>query len=130
MRLLRDQSGAAAVEAALALPLLLVALMGVVQFALVHHARLVVESAAIEGARVAAAEGLALEAGEARTRDVLEAGLGQVGAAFAVEAEADGEVVRLHASGEYPLFIPWVTALLVPLDVEAEVWREGFRSGP
>jgi len=129
-RLLRDQSGVSTVEAALVLPLLFMALIGVVQFALVHHARTVAETAAIEGARLAAAEGYSLEDGASRTRDVLEAGLGGTGAAFVVEVDASGEVVVTRASGEYRLFIPWVTSLSVPVEAQAEVWREGFRGDP
>lgn len=129
-RLLRDQSGASTVEAVLVLPLLFMALIGVVQFALVHHAQTVAETAAIEGARLAAAEGYSLQDGASRTRDVLEAGLGTTGAAFAVDVEASDEVVITRASGEYRLFIPWVTSLSVPVESQAEVWREGFRGGP
>ena len=43
------------VEFALVLPVLLLVLIGVVQFALVHHAQNVVTTAAQEGARLAAA---------------------------------------------------------------------------
>jgi len=129
-RLLRDQSGASTVEAALVLPLLFMALIGVVQFALVHHAQTVAETAAIEGARLAAAEGYSLQDGASRTRHVLEAGLGPTGAAFAVGVEVSGDVVITRASGEYRLFIPWVTSLSVPVEAQAEVWREGFRHGP
>ena len=129
-RLLRDESGASTVEAALVLPLLFMALIGVVQFALVHHAQTVAETAAIEGARLAAAEGYSLEDGASRTRDVLEAGLGATGAAFAVDVEATDDIVITRATGEYRLFIPWVTSLSVPVESQAEVWREGFRGGP
>jgi Flp pilus assembly protein TadG len=129
-RLLRDASGGSTVEVALVLPLLFAALVGVVQFALVHHARTVAETAVIEGARLAAAEGYSLQEGAARTRVVLEAGLGATGAAFMVSAEERGDVVIARASGAYPLFIPWVTSLSVPVEAQAEVWREEFRGGP
>lgn len=129
-RLHRDEAGGSTVELALVLPLLLVVLVGVVQFALVHHARTVAESAAIEGARLAAADGSTIAAGALRTQQLLEAGLGETGAGFEVTAEAQGEVIVARAAGEYPLFIPWVTSLAVPIEVSAEVWREEFRSGP
>lgn len=130
MRSLRDESGGSTVELALALPVLLIALIGAVQFAVVHHARTVAETAAIEGARLAAAEGYTLQDGALRTRDVLEAGLGATGAGFAVTAEEQGDVVIAQASGEYPLFIPWVTSLAIPIEASAEVWREEFRGDP
>ena len=128
--LLSDESGSGMVELALTLPLLLIVLIGAVQFALVYHARTVAETAAVEGARLAAAEGSTLTAGAARTHELLEAGLGPTGAAFAVSTETQGDVVIARASGSYPLIIPWVTALALPIDVSAEVWREGFRDGP
>lgn len=129
-RLHADESGAGTVELALTLPLLLIVLIGAVQIALVHHARTVAETAAVEGARLAASEGYTLADGAARTRALLEAGLGATGAAFAVSAEVQGEVVIARASGTYPLIIPWVTSLALPVDVSAEVWREAFRDGP
>jgi Flp pilus assembly protein TadG len=130
MRLRRGESGGSTVELALALPVLLVVLVGAVQFALVHHARTVAETAAIEGARLAASEGYTLTDGALRTRAVLEAGLGSSGAAYLVQVAGEGDVVIARASGEYPLFIPWMTSLAVPVEASAEVWREGFRSGP
>jgi len=130
MRLLRDESGGSTAELALVLPVLLIVLIGTVQFALVHHARTVAETAAIEGARLAAADGYSVEHGALRTREVLEAGLGATAASFTVSAEAQGEAIITRASGEYPLFIPWVTSLAIPIEASAEVWREGFRHGP
>lgn len=129
-RLHRDESGGSTVELALALPVLLAVLVGAVQFALVHHARTVAETAAIEGARLAASEGHTLAEGALRTREVLEAGLGDAGTAYAVDVSEQGDVVITRASGEYPLFIPWVTSLSFPVEASAEVWREEFRSGP
>ena len=126
----RDEGGGSTVELAIALPLLLLVLLGAVQFGLVVHARSVTQTAAVEGARAAAAEGRSLEEGAARTRDVLESGLGATGQAFTVEAAEQGEAVVVEAHGSYPLFIPWVTDLSVPLEATAEVWREDFRAGP
>jgi len=130
MHLFRDESGGSTAELALVLPVLLVVLIGTVQFALVHHARTVAETAAIEGARLAASDGYGIEQGALRVRDVLEAGLGASAAGFAISAETQGDVVIARASGEYLLFIPWVTSLAIPIEASAEVWREGFRDGP
>ncbi len=118
------------VELALALPVLLVILIAVVEFALVYHARDVATTAAQEGARLAAAEGRTPEEGVARTQDVLESGLGGTGAGFTVTAQDTGETVVVEASGDYQLFIPWVTGRSIPVEATAEVRREGFRSGP
>lgn len=130
MRLLRDESGGSTVELALALPVLLIVLVGAVQFALVHHAQSVAESAVIEGARLAAAEGYTLHDGALRARELLEAGLGPTGTEFVVTMDAAGEAVVTTLAGGYPLFIPWVTRLSVPIEVSAQVRREGFRGGP
>ncbi len=118
------------VELALVLPVLLLILIAIVQFALVYHARDVATTAAQEGARLAAAEGRTPEEGAARTRDVLESGLGETGAGFSVTAEDTGETVVVDASGDYPLIIPWVTGNSIPIKAEATVRREEFRSGP
>ena len=50
------EAGESMVEFALVLPVLLLVLVGVVQFALVHHAQNVADTAAQEGARLGAAE--------------------------------------------------------------------------
>jgi Flp pilus assembly protein TadG len=118
------------VELALVLPVLLLILIGIVQFALVYHARDVATTAAQEGARLAATEGRTPEEGEARARAVLQSGLGQTGAGFNVTAEDNGETVVVETSGDYPLIIPWVTGNSIPIEAKSEVHLEGFRSGP
>lgn len=118
------------VEFALVLPLLLVALIGVVQFGLVHHAQNVATTAAQEGARVGAAEGGEPAIAEARTLDVLRSGLGSDGGGFEVTASASDEWVSVIASGGYPLIIPWIGSQTISIDAEAEMRKEGFRSGP
>jgi len=109
---------------------LLIVLIGAVQFALVHHAENVADTATAEGARLAAGEGNSLLDGAVRTRSVLEAGLGPTGSAFAVTAEDRGETVVTHAKGEYRLFIPWVTDLAIAIESSSEVRKERFRGGP
>src|SRR6266511_3479906 len=97
------EGGQTMVELALVLPVLLIILIAIVQFALVYHARDVATTAAQEGARLAAAEGRTPEEGVARTQDVLESGLGSTGAGFTVTAQDTGEMVVVEASGDYPL---------------------------
>ena len=125
-----DESGQGTLELALALPALLVVLVGAVQLALVQHARNVTDTAAAEGARLAAAEGHTLLEGAARTREVLASGLGRSGEAFTVRAEDRGGTVALEASGRYRLFIPWVSDLSVPLESRSEISREELRGAP
>jgi len=124
------EAGESMVEFALVLPVLLLVLVGVVQFALVHHAQNLVTTAAQEGARLAAAEGGDAVDGEQRTRDVLGSGLGSTGESFEVATSDDGETVTVRASGEYPLIFPWLGSRDIKLDAVASVRKEGFRSGP
>lgn len=124
------EAGESMVEFALVLPVLLLVLIGVVQFALVHHAQNVVTTAAQEGARRAAAEGGDVIDGEQRTRDVLGSGLGSTGEDFEVVATDDGEMVMVRASGGYPLIFPWLGGRDIELDATARVRKEGFHSGP
>jgi len=130
LRLLGAERGQSMVEFALALPVLLVILIGVVQFALVYHARDVATTAAQEGARLAAAEGRTPAEGAARAREVLDSGLGRSAGGFAVTAQNTGETTVVHTEGDYPLFVPWVTGRSIPIEATAEVRQEGFRSGP
>ena len=124
------EAGESMVEFALVLPVLLLVLVGVVQFALVHHAQNVVTTAAQEGARLAAAEGGDAFDGEQRARDVLGSSLGSTGESFEVAATDDGESVTVRASGGYPLIFPWLGSRDIELDATASVRKEGFRSGP
>jgi Flp pilus assembly protein TadG len=118
------------VEFALVLPVLLLVLIGVVQFALVHHAQNVATTAAQEGARLGAAEDADAASAEARTLDVLRSGLGGVGDGFAVTAAETDESVTVTTSGSYPFIIPWLGSHVIAIDAEAEMRKEGFRSGP
>jgi Flp pilus assembly protein TadG len=118
------------VELAIVMPVVLVVLIGVVQFALVYHAKNVAATAAQEGARLAAAEGRTPAEGEARARDVLESGLGSKGAEFSVSAQDGGETIVVRTEGEYDLIIPFITGNTVSIGATAEVRKEEFRSGP
>lgn len=118
------------VEFALVLPLLLLILLGVVQFGLVHHAQNVASTAAQEGARLGAAEGGDASIAEQRTLDVLRAGLGVTGEGFDVAASESDESMTVTASGGYPLIIPWLGGGTIAIDAAAEMRKEGFRSEP
>ena len=124
------ESGQGMVEFALALPVLLVVLIGVLQFGLMYHAQNVMTTAAQEGARLAAQQGSDLASGQARAQDVLLAGLGKTGASFDVTATDTGKTVVVAASGNYPLIFPWVGSRKVALTATATIRKEGFQSGP
>jgi hypothetical protein len=118
------------VEFALVLPLLLLVLLGVVQFGLVHHAQNVATTATQEGARLGAAEGGDAAVAEQRTLDVLRSGLGSAGDGFGAEATNSDEWITVTTAGGYPLIIPWLGSQTISIDAAAEMRREGFRSGP
>ncbi len=127
---LSSERGQGMVEMALVLPILLAVLIGVVQIALVYHARNVATTGVQEGARLAGAEGRTPEEGAARARDVLQSGLGKTGSEFTVTAQDTGETVVVQTKGGYPLIIPWVTGHNISIKASGEVRKEGFRSGP
>lgn len=111
LRMLRRQErGQAMVEVAIAMPILLVVLIGAVQVALVYHARSVTTTAVQEGARFAAAEGRTAAEGEERTRSVLQSGIGSRSETFVILAQESAESVTVSAQGDYPLIIPWCPA--------------------
>ncbi|MBE7520729.1 MAG: pilus assembly protein [Thermoflexaceae bacterium] len=118
------------VEFALVLPVLLLVLIGVVQFALVHHAQNVATTAAQEGARHGAAEDGDVAVAEERALDVLRSGLGSLGDGFAVAADESDESVTVTTSGSYPFIIPWLGSQTIAIDAAAAMRKEGFRSGP
>ncbi len=126
----RGEAGESMVEFALVLPLLLLVLVGVVQFALVHHAQNVATTAAQEGARLGAAEDGDTASAEGRTLDVLRSGLGSLGDGFAVAAEESEESIIVTTSGSYPFIIPWLGSQTISIEAAAEMRKEGFRSGP
>jgi Flp pilus assembly protein TadG len=68
---LRGETGAIAAELVIATPLLLLLVLGVVQFALFEHASAIAEAAAQQGLSVARLQGETPEAGTAETDAVL-----------------------------------------------------------
>ncbi|NJD66817.1 MAG: hypothetical protein FIB00_16520 [Chloroflexi bacterium] len=129
-RLAGGEAGESMVEFALVLPLLLLVLLGVVQFGLVHHAQNVATTAAQEGARLGAAEDGNTSVAEQRTLDVLRSGLGGVGDGFAADASESDEWITVTTAGGYPLIIPWLGSRTISIDATTEMRKEGFRSGP
>ena len=67
----RGESGAVAAELVIATPLLLLLILGVIQFALWEHATNLAEAAAQQGLSVARLQGETAQAGTAETRSVL-----------------------------------------------------------
>lgn len=119
------------VEGALTLPVLLLALLGVIQFALVVHARQVVTVAAQEGARVAASEDRTADDGAAHAAALLRAGLGRASDNFSIGVSYEppaGDVVVAAVAGVYPTFAP-IPGGGWPVQATAWVRTERFRGG-
>jgi Flp pilus assembly protein TadG len=126
----RSQRGQSLVEAALALPLLLIVALGVIQFALYEHAENVAAGAAQEGARVAAAEDGTLAGGVERSESILQAGLGSDARNVSVQAAESADTVSITVHGRLPVLIPWVTDASLPLSARASMTKEQFSVGP
>ena len=127
---LADRRGQALLEAAVALPLLLLVALGLVQFALFVHAQHVVTGAVQDGARVAAAYDGSVGRGVAHARDVLRAGLGRQADEVTVTGSGGGGVVRIEARGTLRLIIPWAADAGLPLRARAISNKEAFHVGP
>ena len=127
----RGQRGQALVEAAVALPLLLLAAVGLVQLALVAHAYNVVTGAAQDGARVAAAVDRTLADGEAHTTALLRAGLGRsatVTVAGGQRPAGSPEVVEIAVQAGLQPIVPWLGEATIPLRSRAVMSKERFRT--
>ena len=127
----RGHRGQALVEAAVALPLLLLAAVGLVQFALVAHAYNVVTGAAQDGARVAAAVDRTLADGEAHTTALLRAGLGRsatVSVSGAQRPAGSPEVVEIAVQAGLQPIVPWLGEATIPLRSRAAMSKERFRT--
>jgi Flp pilus assembly protein TadG len=121
------ERGQALVETALAFPLVLVAAVALLQFALFYHARAVVTAAVQDGARVAAAEDRTLADGVLHARALLAAGLGRTAADVEVVGTEGRDAVALEARGRLRTIVPWVGGATVPLGARAVVSKERFR---
>jgi len=122
------------VEAAIAFPLLLLVALGLVQFALYQHAQNVVQAAAEDGARVAAAQGASAADGRQRAQGLLDAGLGKAAESPSVEvqfqpSQADPQRVTATVKARLRLILPIpLTDPYVQLQATAQMSKERFRA--
>lgn len=124
---MRRDRGSVAVELAIVAPALMLLVLGVLQFGLWYHAQNVVQTAALEGARVAAAEDGTAGGGRTRALEVLQEGLGQASEAEDATAEVDLDAARVEVSAELRGLLPIPGLSSFPLSSEATVFRERFR---
>lgn len=126
----RWERGTAMVEMAIAFPLLLLAALGLVQFALYVHAENVVIGSVQEGARVAAENDRSLSDGVATARSLLRAGLGPDASSVGVQGSDDETTVTIAASGSLATVLPGLAIIPLPLKAEASIDKETFVVGP
>jgi len=124
---MKRERGSVALELAIVAPVLMLLVLGVLQFGLWYHAQNVVETASLEGARVAAAEDGTETAGESRALDVLQEGLGQAADVEGATASIDQDAARVEVTAQLPGLLPIPGLRSFSLSFEATAFRERFR---
>jgi Flp pilus assembly protein TadG len=118
--------GQAMLETALIIPLVMLAAVGVMQFALWMHAESIVTAAAQDGARIASSETGTPGQGLAAARSLLHDGLGPNAAFVQVVPSEDASTVRFEATGSLPAIFPWGPMTTIPLHASASMARDRF----
>ena len=124
---MRRERGSVAVELAVVAPALMLLVLGVLQFGLWYHAQNVVQTAAQEGARTAAAENGSAETGQARALELLQEGLGDAGQNEEAAASLDQDAAHVVVTAEMPGLLPIPGLSSFTLSSEAIAFRERFR---
>jgi Flp pilus assembly protein TadG len=122
-----NERGNVSLELALVTPALMLLVLGVLQFGLWYHAQNVVETAALEGARVAAAEDGTSAAGKVRVMEVLDAGLRSTTTQRGAGIFLGQESARVRVTARLRAILPIPGLSSFPLSSEASVFRERFR---
>ena len=126
----RLERGSAMVESAITFPLLLMAGLALVQFALFFHAENVITGAVQDGARVAASEGGTLNQGVQYAQQIIDAGLNSSQEQLQVQGIDGGDAIAVTATGRMHMIIPWVADATLPLQARAVMNKERFHAGP
>lgn len=108
-------------------PVLMLVVLGLLQFGLWYHARQVALGAAQEGARVLAAEGGTTEAAEERAITVFRSGVGGLAEDASVDSSVGPESVSVSVAGTLKGLLPIPGLSEFRLDSTATSYREGFR---
>jgi len=123
----RLQRAQGLVEAALVFPLLMVLVLGILQFALYYHARDVLIGAAQEGARLAAEDGRTPDEGIDRAVSLVAAGLGSTVDPVQPSVVAQDDVVQVVLTTQLTPIIPLPIGTAIAVQGHATVARERFR---
>src|SRR5437660_7729890 len=120
----REQAGSATLQTVLVMPLLLLLITAIVQFALWYHAAHVAIAAAQDGARAARVEGGTTQAGQTRAQQLLD----QLGTGVLTDPTItvirDADTARVEIKGYAPELIP---GLRLPVDAVSSGKTERFR---
>jgi hypothetical protein len=103
---MKDDRGSVVVEALLVVPVIMLILLAVVQFALWAHAAQVAQLAASEGDRVARSPGVGMAAGVSRARAVMQGPGSDLETAGAVASMLPGDQVRIDVTGRALSILP------------------------
>ena len=122
-----NERGTASLELAIVAPVLMLLVLGVLQFGLWYHAQNVVQAAALEGARVAAAEHGTAGAGKSRALEVVHEGLGQAITEQGATAFIGQETARVQVTAQLSGLLPIPGLRSFALTSETTVFRERFR---
>jgi Flp pilus assembly protein TadG len=122
-----DERGTASLELALVAPSLMLLVLGVLQFGLWYHAQNVVGTAALEGARVAAAEDGTAGAARVRALTLVSEGLGSAVTEPAITVSVGPGVARATVTARLRGLLPIPGLSSFHLSSESSVFRERFR---
>lgn len=104
-------------------PVVLVATLLVVQFALAYYARQVLAGAADDGAAAAARAGAGPDTGAELTRQLIDESAGSLLDSHAAVASSDGDVVTVDATGEVVSLLPFIGTITVRASASASLER-------
>jgi Flp pilus assembly protein TadG len=123
------ERGSLMLEAALAFPALILAVLMLLQFALWAHSVNVVDDACAYGVRQAAEVQSNPAAVAATTQSLLRSGLGDYAAGFAVRVQDQGAAVAVDVRGSIPILLPLPGGSALPVHAHLVRPKEGVYSG-
>lgn len=121
---LRAEHGEAFVETALVGLVVMMLVLGLLQFGLWYHAQHVVIGAAQEGAHAAALDGAFPGDGERRAEEVTRAGLGSLSESVSVSSAATERVATMRVRASLTPLVPLFPTLT--LGADAKAFKERF----
>lgn len=105
----------------LVVPLVLITMLFVVQFALAYYARTVVAGSAQDAAAAAARRGASTAEGIALADSLVEQGAGSLLSSHSATAAGDGQVVTVTVQGEVVSLLPFFGTITVSATGSARV---------